>query len=138
MRKKPEVKVAAIEWVYHKDGSSTEFQKIISSADMPKLKEFERYRGTDELIAKFRARGRVYNRERLKEIGYARNHYLHVVDENGISYKLIRPELLEIIALKLAPSAVSQDKATKGKRANARLLREQWDLEAARIWQKHP
>src|SRR5215469_13830818 len=107
MRKKPkpEVKVAATEWIYHPDGSSTEIKKIISPDDLPKFKEFEQYRGTDDLIAKFRAGRRIHNRELLKEIGYARNYYLHVVDENGISYKLIRSELLEIIALKLAPSA---------------------------------
>jgi hypothetical protein len=135
--KKPQV--VTVETVYHADGSSTETEKIVNLADRPKTRVvpvlFPRPPSTDELIARVQDGGRVHNRDLLREIGYAR---LNCIRQDGVLYALIKFELLEIIALKLAPSAASVDKATKGKRAKARSGRDKVTAEIARILRKHP
>jgi hypothetical protein len=92
----------------------------------------ERYRGTDELIARFKATGKVNIRALLREIAIAKLYHLDFGD--GRPDALIRFDLLDIIASKLTTPAkwAKEENEIRQKRDAPRYT--EWQEEADNIW----
>jgi hypothetical protein len=128
MPKKPDLKVA----VQNDDGSVT----FVTPDKLPKSKPVQVYTGTDKLIEKYGKDDWIEIRAVLRELALVK--LAHMTFGEGRPDAVIRFELIDVIASKLAPLVERQRELTKAKKAASHPNRAQWQADAAQIWQNHP
>lgn len=100
------------------------------------MKPPEPYRGTDELIDKYRRKDPVRNDHLLRELAIAK--LAHMDFGEGSPYASIRFELLDIIASKLKQEAKLVRDGEARTAARRRMGSDQWKADDVQIRQIHP